>query len=153
MEVFVLLYQIGPDQEGIHTLRMGDRSVVLMFEEEDDATRYAILLEAQDFMVPSVERLDREEVESYCEDAGYESRLVPAGFIPQNEADRLLLAPPENNIETDLDSLKEDDREGNRGRDRDRLPSEPSPEPDPTAAEEYSQPELDDIRRRLEGLL
>lgn len=149
MDVFVLLYQIGPDQEGIHTLRMGDRSVVLMFEDEDDATRYAILLEAQDFMVPSVERLERDEVESYCDDAGYDYRLVPAGFIPQNDADRLLLAPPENNIEADLDSLKEG-KAGDRG---DRSTATPEPEADPTAAEEYSQRELDAIRRRLEGLL
>ena len=148
MEIFVLLYQIGPDQEGIHTLRMADRSVVLMFEDEDDATRYAMLLEAQDFMVPSVERLDREEVESYCQDAGYDYRLVPAGFVPKSNEDRLLLAPPESNIEADLEALREGDVSAKSG---DRPSNDP--EPDPMAADEYSQRELDAIRRRLEGLL
>lgn len=153
MEIFVLLYQIGPDQEGIHTLRMADRSVVLMFEDEDDATRYAMLLEAQDFMVPSVERLDREEVESYCQDAGYDYRLVPAGFVPQSNEDRLLLAPPESNIEADLEALREGDVAAKAGDRSSGDRSRAEPESNPTAADEYSQRELDAIRRRLEGLL
>ncbi|MCS6815504.1 MAG: DUF3110 domain-containing protein, partial [Cyanobacteria bacterium] len=54
MQVFVLLFNAGTDQEGIHTLKMmdpelGERNVVLMFEAEDDATRFSLMLEAQDF--------------------------------------------------------------------------------------------------------
>jgi len=49
MKVFVLLFNPGTENEGIHTLSMGDRHLVLMFEDEDDAIRYSLLLEAQDF--------------------------------------------------------------------------------------------------------
>ena len=44
MKVFVLLFNPGTENEGIHTLSMGDRHLVLMFEDEDDATRYSLLL-------------------------------------------------------------------------------------------------------------
>ena len=42
MRVFVLLFNPGTENEGIHTLTVGDRNIVLMFESEDDATRYAL---------------------------------------------------------------------------------------------------------------
>jgi hypothetical protein len=153
LSVFVLLYKIDRDQEGIHTLRIGDRSLVLMFEDEDDATRYAMLLEAQDFMVPSVECLDREEVEDYCRDAGYESRLVPQGFIPQNDFDRLLLSPPEKNLDLDLSDAGDFAPGGRDDSRRDDRGSDLTPAPDDSEASEFSRAELDSIRRRLEGLL
>ena len=94
MQVHVLLFDAGTDQEGIHSLELNGRTVVLLFEDGDDAERYAGLLEAQDFPVPTVEALDREEMELFCGEAGYEARFVPAGFLPQSAEDRLLLAPP-----------------------------------------------------------
>jgi len=134
MRVFVLLFNAGTENEGIHTIRMGDRNLVLMFEQEDDATRYALLLEAQDFPEPAVEAIDREEIEGFCQGVGYECRLVPAGFVPQDEADRLMIAPPETNLDqTDWDA-----------------DSKPEPNEEP---EDFSSSELDRIRRRLEGLL
>ncbi|WP_199245665.1 DUF3110 domain-containing protein [[Phormidium] sp. ETS-05] len=90
MRVFVLLFNARTENEGIHTLRMGDRNVVLMFESEDDAARYAMMLEAQDFGAPTPEGIDSEEVEEFCADAGYESQLVPEGA---------LAIPPETNVE------------------------------------------------------
>jgi hypothetical protein len=144
MRVFVLLFNAGTDNEGIHTIRMGDRNLVLMFEDEDDATRYALLLEAQDFPAPNVESIPREEIEDFCRQSpGYDSKLVPAGFVPQSEEERLLLAPPEVNLqETDWDerektnSVSADDR--------------PAPDDDEGT---MSQRELEAMRRRLEGLL
>lgn len=132
MRVFVLLFNAGTENEGIHTIRMGDRNMVLMFEEEDDATRYAMLLEAQDFPAPSVESLAREEIEEFCESVGYDCKFVPNGFVPQTEADRLLLAPPEANLETtdwNVDA------------------------PEPIGDQALSDAELERIRRQLEGLL
>jgi hypothetical protein len=132
MRVFVLLFNAGTENEGIHTIRFGDRNTVLMFEQEDDATRYALLLEAQDFPVPSVETVEREEVEEFCESAGYDCQFVPEGFVPQNDLERLLIAPPEKNLEqTDWQSEAEEA---------------------PTEAD-IPNAELDQIRRRLEGLL
>ena len=52
MRVHVLLFDAGTDSEGIHSLEIAGRTVVLLFENPDDAERYAGLLEAQDFPVP-----------------------------------------------------------------------------------------------------
>ncbi len=98
MLVHVLLYETGKDSEGIHSLELNGGTVVLMFEEKDDAERYSGLLEAQDFPSPSVEVIDSGEIEHFCSEAGYEARLVPKGFIPTNDEDRHLMVPPEINI-------------------------------------------------------
>ncbi len=134
MRVFVLLYNVGTDNEGVHILKIQDHDVVLMFEAEDDATRYALLLEAQDFASPSVEAFDRQEMEDICAEFGYLPQLVPAGFVPESEADRLLLAPPETNLDT---TWKAD------------APATSAA----TEAPEIASTDLDRIRRQLEGLL
>lgn len=88
--VYVLLFNARTENEGIHTLQVGDRNVVLMFESEDDAIRFGGLLEAQDFPSPSVEGLEIEEIEEFCQSAGYDCQLVEAG---------MLALPPETNVE------------------------------------------------------
>ena len=60
MNVFVLLYNSGTDKEGIHSIELKGRTIVLMFEDKDDATRYCGLLEAQDFPLPTVEMINIE---------------------------------------------------------------------------------------------
>ncbi|HTL89952.1 MAG TPA: DUF3110 domain-containing protein [Leptolyngbya sp.] len=131
MQVFVLLFNADTDNPGIHTISVGDQNLVLMFAQEDDATRYAMMLEAQDFAVPSVEKIDQAEIEEFCRDASYEAYLIPENFVPQNEFERLLLAPPDKNMdETDWDA-----------------------EAKPEEASEMSNRDLDRIRRQLEGLL
>jgi hypothetical protein len=126
MRIYVLLYNSGTANEGIHTLQIGDRDFVLMFESEDDATRYALLLEAQDFPTPSVEGIEQDEVEEFCVSAGYESKFINEGMLE---------IPPEKNVEkTDWSE------EGTYS------PPE-SPETDMSAFE------LERIRRQLEGLL
>ena len=126
MRVHVLLFDAGSDSEGIHSLEIAGRTVVLLFENPDDAERYAGLLEAQDFPVPTVESLEREDVELFCRDAGYEARFVASG----SDEERLFMAPPEAN--RDVSQWKEE---------------ESSPET------ESSSSELDAMRKRLEGLL
>jgi hypothetical protein len=124
--VFVLIFNPRTDNEGIHSIQIGDRNWILMFESEDDATRYAMLLEAQDFLSPSVEAIDAAEIEEFCEGAGYECKLIPEGFVPEGDAERLFLVPPETNLE-----------------ETDWKPDAPQPEVS----------DLDRIRRQLEGLL
>ena len=99
MQVHVLLYDAGQDNEGIHSLEIKDKTVVLMFEEKDDAQRYCGLLEAQDFPCPSVEKVDREDIEIFCTQSGYEARMVEKGFIPKSQEDRLLISPPQSNLD------------------------------------------------------
>ncbi len=133
MLVHVLLFDAGQDSEGIHSLELSGHTVVLMFEDSDDAERYAGLLEAQDFPTPTVEALELEEVELFCREAGYEARLVAAGFVPQTEEDRLMLAPPAAN--RDVSNWQESELESS-----------------PDSANGDSA-DLDAVRRRLEGLL
>ena len=133
--VHVLLFYPGSDQEGIHSLELGGRTVVLLFENPDDAERYAGLLEAQDFPVPCVEALNRQDLEDFCAEAGYEARFVHAGFMPESEEERLLLAPPERNME--VTGWKEE-----------QVASDAEDPHGPAG-----DAELEAFRRRLEGLL
>ncbi len=142
--VHVLLFDAGSDQEGIHSLELSGRTVVLLFEQRDDAERYAGLLEAQDFPTPTVEALERDEMELFCSQAGYEARFVPAGFLPTTAEDRLLIAPPEQNMDTSLWREVEGDSGQNQNGPAQALDSEPISSGDA---------ELEAFRRRLEGLL
>jgi hypothetical protein len=128
MKVFILLFNARTENEGIHTLHREGRDTVLMFEAEDDATRYGLLLEAQDFPSPTVEAIDDEEVKDFCASAGYGWELIPEGA---------LAIPPEHSLEA-LNWHSEDSPVG--------ADSE-------TEASDFSQQELEAIRRRLEGLL
>lgn len=131
MQVFVLLFNARTENEGIHTLKVDDRNVVLMFESEDDAIRYGMLLEAQDFVSPTVERFEAEEIEEFCQSADYECKLVSEG---------MLAIPPESNVDT-----------------TDWQPEQQAkPQAKPQSSEpsgEFTAAELERMRRKLEGLL
>ncbi len=152
MRVHVLLFDAGTDSEGIHSLEIAGRTVVLLFENPDDAERYAGLLEAQDFPVPTVEDLDREDVDLFCREAGYEARLIESGFVPSNDEERLFMAPPQSNRDVSNwkddavsdDPVSDDGVAEQQAAELARQGLETEPE---------SNPELDKLRRRLEGLL
>ena len=99
MKIFVLLYNSNSENEGIHSIDYKGRTIVLMFEDKDDAERYCGLLEAQDFPVPSVEPIEIKEIEDFCRQCNYDTRLVEKYFIPKTEEDRFLLTPPQKNID------------------------------------------------------
>ncbi|MHC5596819.1 MAG: DUF3110 domain-containing protein [Nostoc sp.] len=144
MRVFVLIFNARTENEGIHTIREGDaesgklHNKILMFESEDDATRFALMLEAQDFPAPTPEPFDAEEIKEFCESAGYEWEII-------SENSNLVVTPPEVNVEeTDwqADARKEDTVE-------DPYPLNQQPLEEP----ELSDSELEKIRRKFEGLL
>ena len=101
MNIFVLLYNSGTDKEGIHSIELKGRTIVLMFEERDDATRYCGLLEAQDFPLPTVEMIDIEEIKDFCIKLDYEFKLVEKNFVPKTAEERLLISPPQKNLEVE----------------------------------------------------
>jgi len=110
MKIFVLLYNANTENEGIHSIEFQGKTIVLMFEEKDDAERYCGLLEAQDFPVPSVESIEINEIKEFCKQCDYETRLVEKDFIPKTPEDRLLLTPPQKNLQIEnwnLDKEKE----------------------------------------------
>lgn len=108
-----------------------------MFEEEDDALRYSLLLEAQDFPAEiTVERLPRADIEEFCDSSGYSYYLIDKDFRPSNDFERMLLVPPERNRDStdwEIEGL--------------------TPPTAPDEDSEMSNDELDRIRRSLEGLL
>jgi hypothetical protein len=136
MRVFVLLYNAGTDNEGIYTVRVNNSDRILMFESEDDATRYALMLEAQDFPAPLVEGMDAEEIKEFCQQSGYEWEIVPSNG---------LAIPPEINLEK-TDWQPDDINKDEEDEILDILDTSP-------IAQEMSDSELDSLRRRLEGLL
>ena len=129
MLVHILLFNAGTDNEGIHTVQVGDRNTILMFQDEDDAVRYAGLLEAQDFPKATVEGIDSEEVEQFCRQADYDWKVIEPGQLE---------IPPEKNVD-ELAWENEDNSEA--------VVDSPPPE------ESMANDELDRIRRQLEGLL
>jgi hypothetical protein len=134
MRVFVLLFNARTENEGIHTLKVDSRNVVLMFESEEDALRYGLMLEAQDFASPTVEAFEQEEIEEFCQDADYECKLVPEGT---------LAIPPESNVEQTDWQLEAKLAQSNQS----------TQSSSSSASGELSESELDQIRRKLEGLL
>jgi hypothetical protein len=122
--------------------------VVLLFENPDDAERYAGLLEAQDFPVPSIEALDRVDVEAFCSEAGYEPRFIETGFLPGSDEERLFISPPESNRDVSRWKEEIDAETSNDSDDGGESDSDSDSESAVT-----SSPELDELRQRLEGLL
>ena len=130
MLVHVLLYEAGTESEGIHSLELKGKTVILMFQDKDDADRYCGLLEAQDFPTPSVEELTRNDIEAFCDESGYEPRFVEKGFIPSTDEERLMITPPQSNLDV-----------GN-WKNQEYINENPS-----------SNDQLEDIKKRLENLL
>lgn len=131
MLVNILLFNAGTDNEGIHTVQVGDRNTILMFQDQDDALRYAGLLEAQDFPEAVVEAIDSEEVEHFCRQADYDWKMIEPGQLE---------IPPEKNVEEiDWETEKNEGIDSN---------STISPE-----EKSMANDELERIRRQLEGLL
>ncbi|MBD2361215.1 DUF3110 domain-containing protein [Anabaena minutissima FACHB-250] len=145
MRVFVLIFNAHTENEGIHTVRVGDRNKIFMFESQDDALRFALMLEAQDFHTPTVEAMDAEEIKEFCENADYEWEI-----IPENSSDPSHFIPPEINLEEtdwqpDGQPDGQYDQTGDDSLDFDDVP--------PAEETEFSPTELEKIRRKLEGLL
>ena len=129
MLVHVLLYEAGTESEGIHSLELKGKTVILMFQDKDDAERYCGLLEAQDFPTPTVEELIRNDIEAFCVESGYEPRFVEKGFIPTNDEERLMIAPPHSNLDVGNWQKQE------------------------SVEKISSNEQLEDIKKRLENLL
>ena len=109
MDVFVLLYNFGTEKEGIHSIELKGRTIVLMFEDKEDAERYCGLLEAQDFPLPTVQLINIDEIRDFCNKLDYESKLVEKNFVPKSAEDRLLISPPQKNLE--VENWNQEERE------------------------------------------
>ena len=129
MQVYVLLFNAGTDNEGIHSLQANGRNTVLMFENEDDAARFGLMLEAQDFPTPTVEAFAQDDIEAFCLEAGFDYRIIPSGalMVPPDSAVDAMDWDPDGNYVEEAPPIADESR--------------------------LSNEELDDIRQRLEKLL
>lgn len=132
MLVYILLYNANTEDEGIHTIQEGERNKILMFQEQDDALRFAMMLEAQDFPEPGVEAIDSEEIKVFCEKANYDWEIIEPGQ---------LAVPPEINL---TQTVWEEEKE---------TPPTSVAESESEVESTMSSNELEQIRNRLEGLL
>ncbi|KAK9817727.1 hypothetical protein WJX72_001284 [[Myrmecia] bisecta] len=94
--VFVILFGVGEaETEGIYSLRAMSREeelpqdTIIAFAEEEDAERYAGLLEATMEHAPNVCPIEPAELMDFCKDSGYNCRFEPRGS---------LLIPPDYNV-------------------------------------------------------
>ena len=65
MNIFVFYIIQEQIKREFHSIELKGRTIVLMFEDKDDATRYCGLLEAQDFPLPTVEMIEIEEIKRF----------------------------------------------------------------------------------------
>lgn len=85
--LFVILFGVGErDTEGIYSLRAlkpdgMSHETIIAFECEEDAQRYAALLEASMDHLPNVCTITPKELTSFCQNHGYSCRLEPLGSL------------------------------------------------------------------------
>jgi hypothetical protein len=77
--VYALLYNVGTDNEGIHTISNQEKNTILIFESSADASNFARQLGEQNFPVPSVEAMKAEEIFLFCHQLGHNWEFVPQG--------------------------------------------------------------------------
>ena len=90
--VWALLFNPGSSEEGIYSRRLGNsgQNLVLTFEEEDDAQRYASMLVATDFPSASTVQVESQSLVQFCNEGGHLLGLVRHGT---------LILPPEDSVE------------------------------------------------------
>ncbi len=91
--LWALLFNAGSGNEGIYSRRHGEGAeavdYILAFQDEDDASRYAGLLEATDFPLASPAEVEAEALLEFCTDGGHVLAMVRRGTV---------VMPPETSV-------------------------------------------------------
>jgi hypothetical protein len=86
---WVLLFNAGREDEGLYTLQGQQRGTyVLAFENQDEASRFAMLLQADGFDEPAPTAWQKDQLSEFCAMAEFGLSFVPSDA---------LLVPPEKN--------------------------------------------------------
>jgi len=82
-EPWVLIFNSGRDDEGVYTLngREDEKTYVLAFEQHDEASRFATLLQAQGFDLATPTRWLANRLNEFCSVAEFGLGLVPHGAM------------------------------------------------------------------------
>ena len=81
---WVLIFNPGKHDEGVYTLQgraTSTSAYVLAFERTDDAERFAQLLQAEGFDLPTPLCWNQEQLSTFCEAGPFEVSLVPQGTL------------------------------------------------------------------------
>lgn len=98
--VWVIVFTNANDNsEGIYSLSIADENIVLAFQDKEEAQRYAMCLEQQEFPSPKITDLETKELSDFCTESDF--RL---GFVPKGS----LISPPEESAIDDLDKWRGD---------------------------------------------
>ena len=81
---YALLFNVGSGNEGIYSRRLptetgGGLDLVVCFEDEDDALRYAEMLSADDFPSASPSQVATADLLDFCQEGGMSSASSHAG--------------------------------------------------------------------------
>lgn len=93
---WALLFNSGGGNQGIYSRRVGNRDLVVVFEDLEDAERYATMLEATDFLSATPERASMQALLDFCEEGGHTLGLVRRGVVvipPDNAVDEFQWQP------------------------------------------------------------
>lgn len=83
---YALLFNVGSGNEGIYSRRLptetgGGLDLVVCFEDEDDALRYAEMLSADDFPSASPSQVATADLLDFCQEGGHVLGLVSRGTL------------------------------------------------------------------------
>lgn len=96
--LWVIIFTNTADgSDGVYSLTVAEANIVLAFQEREEAQRYALSLEAQEFPRPQVCELDSSELKHFCGEAGF--RL---GFVPKGA----LITPPDESAIEEIDAWR-----------------------------------------------
>ena len=77
-----ILTVAGKEREGAYSVRDIDGNHILyLFEEEDDATRYAMMLEDKDYPEKNIMEVEDEIISKTCEVHGYNFSVITPNYI------------------------------------------------------------------------
>lgn len=88
--MYILCIEGNEDQGAYAVANSKGDKLLLMFEEEDDAIRYAGLLEAEDFIPLSAVQVDPDGMIEMCEKTGYDYMII--------SSDELIIPPSSNQL-------------------------------------------------------
>ena len=76
------MYILTVDEKGVYSVQNEEGNQVLyIFEEEDDATRYAMMLEEEGSPEMNINEVEDEAMIAVCETQGYEYTIITKNDI------------------------------------------------------------------------
>mmetsp|Transcript_4469 Transcript_4469/g.9013 ORF Transcript_4469/g.9013 Transcript_4469/m.9013 type:complete len:259 (-) Transcript_4469:113-889(-) len=81
-ECYCILFNPNSDSEGIHTIEVppnSGRNFLLAFEAKEDCVRFSLVLRAQGFFEPVAEKVNFDDVKSFCSTGEVNYLVVPKG--------------------------------------------------------------------------